>query len=145
MAGVCTLTEDEKRYTIRIVKRCKDWVEVTNRVNAKFGKGRDKRIIVRFCRSMNREPLKMRMAKDGSICFKCANCVPNHQVGDKKPRNGDKELRGCEWSLRGPGIDAGSPVKGWEAVKTKTKDCIGSEYTYHVLSCPKFVEENDNE
>jgi hypothetical protein len=58
------------------------------------------------------------VAKQMTLCWQCANAVPNNETG-----------RGCSWSR------SFKPVPGWDA-----NDGERSTVSYHVRSCPEFVE-----
>ena len=60
-----------------------------------------------------------------TLCWQCANAVP-----DKSGK------RGCAWSR------SFKPVKGWDADETRlyANDETRSIVSYHVRSCPEFVE-----
>lgn len=60
------------------------------------------------------------MYKTNSLCWECANAVPN-----------PKKNIGCEWSCKG------KEVPGWEAIPRWSGKRILS---YRVLTCPKFVK-----
>lgn len=65
-----------------------------------------------------------------SLCWKCANAVPNFEG-----------TRGCSWSTDY------KPVEGWQAEESLTVIDIGGKRrtkyyrtSYTVKSCPEFVE-----
>ena len=65
------------------------------------------------------------VARQMTLCWQCANAVP-----DKSGK------RGCAWSR------SFKPVKGWDADETRlyANDETRSIVSYHVRSCPEFVE-----
>lgn len=135
------LTSDEKTYILRVAHRCNDWMDVLNKLNDKFGNGRGLRTVQRLCRARGVVPLGAQRRQAGTLCWHCIHCSPNHQIGDLQPRNGEKVMRGCEWSLRGKGITEGKPVPGWDAEPTMVYTTGKSEPSYFVHSCPKFQKE----
>lgn len=68
---------------------------------------------------------KQQLSKAKMLCWQCANAVP-----DKSGK------RGCAWSR------SFKPVKGWDADETRlyADDETRSIVSYHVRSCPEFVE-----
>lgn len=65
------------------------------------------------------------VARQMTLCWQCANAVP-----DKSGK------QGCAWSR------SFKPVKGWDADETRlyANDDERSTVSYHVRSCPEFVE-----
>lgn len=69
---------------------------------------------------------KLRCTPSMTICWECANAVPDRNIG-----------RGCSWSLYG------EPVEGWTAERTKIKNrgkVAEESNSYQVIACPEFVE-----
>ncbi len=70
--------------------------------------------VCRSCREIARENvLRNRFAK----CWYCQNAEG-----------------GCEWS------DGFKPVPGWDATPSIIKDEEGDILSYHIRSCPKYIE-----
>lgn len=69
---------------------------------------------------------KLRCTPSMTICWECANAVPDRNIG-----------RGCSWSMDF------EPVEGWTAERTKIKNrgkVAEESNSYQVIACPEFVE-----
>jgi hypothetical protein len=89
---------------------------------------RTKLSVQRMARLMGLPP-KDDMVDDGftkreSLCWTCANSVPNHEEG-----------RGCSWSINF------QPVDGWTATPTKLRAARNGPPvdSFCVMACPKFM------
>lgn len=64
------------------------------------------------------------MKKRDSICWECANSVPN-----------PKKKIGCEWSCHAKEVPGWTATPHWSSTRAGTP----FEMSYRVYECPKFI------